>query len=266
MEAAQVENQVRTETRHCEKHGDYEVGIVMLLDKEREMGSCQKCEQEKQERQSKESEHRARGAADAEARRILPKRFMDCGFSDYVANDDGQKRALAICKRYAERWSDRKEKGGCLVMCGKPGTGKTHLAASIVREVVLREHLFRADDVSLDPRHQFALYVTASSMSRSVKATYSKDAQRTEHDVIREFSNKALLVVDEVGAQRKTENELLIIQEIIDNRYQNVLPTILISNLAESDLAEYIGERALDRMYENGGAVVAFDWESHRRA
>lgn len=266
MEAKQVDNQVRTEARHCDKHGDYEVGIVMLLDKEREMGGCQKCEQEKKSAEAGQAESKARAIADTEARQILPKRFSECRFDDYQASTDGQKRALAICKRYSERWNDRKEKGGCLVLCGKPGTGKTHLAAAIVRDIILREYLASASDNSCDPRDTFAMYITASSMSRAVKSTYSKDSQRTEHDVIREFSNKALLVVDEVGAQRKTENELLIIQEIIDNRYQNVLPTILISNLAEDELAEYIGERALDRMYENGGAVVAFDWESHRRA
>jgi DNA replication protein DnaC len=41
-------------------------------------------------------------------------------------------------------------------------------------------------------------------------------------------------------------------------------PTILISNLTVGELGAFIGERALDRMKEGGGAVLAFDWTSRR--
>jgi DNA replication protein DnaC len=43
-------------------------------------------------------------------------------------------------------------------------------------------------------------------------------------------------------------------------------PTILISNLAIGPLAEFAGDRVIDRMKENGGKLVVFDWKSHRGA
>jgi DNA replication protein DnaC len=41
-------------------------------------------------------------------------------------------------------------------------------------------------------------------------------------------------------------------------------PTIVISNLAKDGLQDYLGERAFDRLRENGGKLVVFDWESYR--
>ncbi|HAI90003.1 MAG TPA: hypothetical protein DCL46_10135, partial [Alcanivorax sp.] len=159
----------------------------------------------------------------------------------------------AACQRYAERFEDRLQMGGGLVLCGKPGTGKTHLACAIANHV-MRE-FFRVP-----------LFTSVTKMSRAVKATYTPKSDRTEAQVIRSFVDPDLLILDEVGAQRGTETELLLAQEIIDERYQEVRPTILISNLPESELGRYIGDRAIDRMYEGGGAILAFDWDSYRRS
>jgi DNA replication protein DnaC len=42
-------------------------------------------------------------------------------------------------------------------------------------------------------------------------------------------------------------------------------PTVVISNLAKEALGEFIGERSIDRLRENGGRLVVFDWASYRR-
>jgi DNA replication protein DnaC len=75
-----------------------------------------------------------------------------------------------------------------------------------------------------------------------------------------------LLVVDEVGAQAGTAYELGVLHEVIDRRYQLVLPTVVVSNLAAADLGRYIGDRALDRLREGGGQAVGFSWTSARGA
>lgn len=249
---------------HCDKHGDYTASRTVYGSHEI-TSQCPECEAEAKAAEAENFKREAEAEAVHAARAVLPARFAGCTFGEYRADSAGQKKALAVCSRYAERWDDRKAKGGCLVLCGKPGTGKTHLAAAIVREVVRSE--FLTDDRLPNWRQSAPVkYTTAAALARKVKSTYSPSAQETEAQVIGNFSTVALLVIDEVGAQRGTETELLLLQEIIDNRYQNVLPTILISNLPEKELTGYIGERALDRLYDNGGAVVAFDWESKRRA
>lgn len=260
------ELEVSQETRmmHCETHGQYEAKVMMIMSHEHVSG-CPVCDSERQQSMAAESAARAERMAGDMARRILPQRFHGCDFDGYKAETDGQRRALAICRKYADRWDDRKAKGGCLVLCGNPGTGKTHLAAAIVKAILPHEIDGSKSYEPVRPR-TVVIYTTATAMTREIKATYNRDAEETEQAVISRMSDVPLLVVDEVGAQRGTETELLLIQEIIDNRYQRVLPTILISNLQESELSEYIGERALDRLYDNGGAVVGFNWGSKRRA
>lgn len=62
-----------------------------------------------------------------------------------------------------------------------------------------------------------------------------------------------------------SETEKLILFEILNGRYEHVLPTILISNLTETELIQYIGTRCHDRLQEGGGASLSFLWESYRR-
>jgi DNA replication protein DnaC len=81
---------------------------------------------------------------------------------------------------------------------------------------------------------------------------------------MRSFAQVDLLILDEVGVQFGTEFEKVIITDIINRRYSDMRPTIIMSNLTSDELSEYLGARVVDRMYEGGGGVLAFDWESYR--
>ncbi|PHR17316.1 MAG: ATP-binding protein [Sphingopyxis sp.] len=242
---------------HCEEHGDYQVERPVVMG--RPWGaSCPECDQRRQEavaQQKREGLERAKADRLAEllSQANIPKRFEGFTFDDYEPVNDKAAKIKQACQRYADRFEDRLQMGGGLVLCGITGTGKTHLACAIANHV-MKEH------------RRVALFTSVVKMSRAIKASYGSKSDRTEEQVIRSFTDPDLLIVDEIGAQRGTETELLLAQEIIDERYQQVRPTILISNLSESRLAEYIGERAVDRMYEGGGAILAFEWESYRRS
>lgn len=73
-----------------------------------------------------------------------------------------------------------------------------------------------------------------------------------------------LLILDEIGAQLGTDWERLMLFKIINERYKQVLPTILISNLDRGQLSDYLGARIVDRMSEGGGTTLTLDWESYR--
>jgi len=257
MEAKQVSGdagEMVTET--CEHHGDYQTQALEVMGKRITMG-CPVCEQEQEAKRKAHEDAAAKASKERRVRQLasdalIPKRFAGYGFDDYQPQSDKSARILATCKRYAEKFEDRLAMGGGLVLCGKPGTGKTHLACAIANHIITEFC-------------RVPLFTSVTKMSRAVKSTYSTKSDKTESEMIREFVQPDLLILDEVGAQRGTETELLLAQEIIDERYQQVRPTILISNLPETELAKYIGDRALDRMYEGGGAVLAFDWDSYRR-
>ena len=64
--------------------------------------------------------------------------------------------------------------------------------------------------------------------------------------------------------QYGTDTERLALWEVMNGRYESMKPTILVSNLTAKEIAGYVGDRVIDRMRENGGAVLAFTWESFR--
>lgn len=183
----------------------------------------------------------------------IAPRFRVCSLDNYLATLEGQRTALAICQDYATGFAEHFAAGRCLLLLGNFGNGKTHLGCGILKAVVTKHGAS-------------ALYVPAAEIIAALKSSFARDASITEREIIAELTGVDLLLIDEVGAQGGTEFERQTLHQILDTRYRNMLPTIITSNLPSSELAACIGDRALDRLRQNGGQAVTFDWESHRGA
>lgn len=242
----------------CPEHGKFvqRVTEYHVLDRPTVIRSgCPTCVAD---RKAREDARKAAEIAADRARRVdalfnrsgIPARFADRTFAGYRATEQGQKIALGVCRAYAESWQEKQASGASLVLTGKPGTGKTHLACAI-GATVIDDHLGSV------------LFATVSAMLRAIKETYRKDSERSEQSVIDRLAEPDLLIVDEVGVQVGSEHEKLLMFEVLNERYQNMRPTILISNLAVDELEAFMGHRVMDR-YRECGAVLAFDWQSHR--
>ena len=60
----------------------------------------------------------------------IPRRFLDRSLSTFEVTKDWQRVPYETIKGYIEHLEENFERGRCIVMCGLPGTGKTHLAIS----------------------------------------------------------------------------------------------------------------------------------------
>ena len=193
-------------------------------------------------------ELRKEKVADAHYFLSLPKRLKGMSFDNYRPANSKAAEALEICKKFA---ADMK---GGLILIGSVGTGKTHLAVAICN--------------AFCDAGKRAKLVTIPEIIRAVRSTWGNRAEysngETEEDVIEKYSVIPLLVIDEIGSQYGTDGERIIISEIINNRYNNELPTVLIGNVTMTQATEYLGERVIDRV-RHGGRVVVFDWESYRK-
>lgn len=237
----------------CEKHGDFEARrFSNAFSLPPITTGCPMCAQERAaEDRAREIEQVRR----AEQYRIavlfgrsgIPKRFQDRTLENFITTVPAQARTLAIARSFVDAFT--RVEGASLILCGKPGTGKTHIACGIAHAII--------------DGGKSAVFATVLSAIRHIKDTYRKDSERSESDAVNDFLASALLVLDEVGAQVGSEHEKLLLFEIINERYQRCLSTILISNLTQDELGVYLGDRVMDRFREDGG-IVAFDWDSHR--
>ena len=107
-------------------------------------------------------------------------------------------------------------------------------------------------------------YTTVIDYIRTVRETWKRDSSHSEAEVIKEYANYQLLILDEVGVQFGSDGELTQLTDLVDRRYRELKPTLVISNCDPEGLERFLGARAVDRLRENGGRMVAFDWKSWR--
>ncbi|MDN7224043.1 ATP-binding protein [Providencia stuartii] len=181
----------------------------------------------------------------------IPPRFANETFETFKATTQPAKHNLTVCQQYVNTWEDRKNAGEGLIFCGIPGTGKTHLAVSIAREI--------AEDLQ-----ESVFITTAARIIRAFRRTWSGNSEFSELDVLAKYCDPDLLIIDEIGVQYGTDSERNILFEVINDRYEYLLPTILVSNLPLNELEEMLGERVVDRLLQ-GGTVLTFNWPTYRR-
>lgn len=240
-------------TSTCEKHGDFEritlIGKAYRGVENVKHSQCPECV--KAELADIEASLRALRVADLIDNAGIARRFEACEFDNYQAINQDAAKNLASCQRYTHSWPERLKAGTGLVMTGNCGTGKNHLAVSIAKSII-RDHLAKVEITDV------------MRLTRAVKSTWRHNAEMTEEDVIERFASLDLLIIDEVGVQFGSPTEMTILQEIINARYESILPTILISNLTFDQLKETIGERIVDRVTDGGRNRLAFGWGSFR--
>ena len=116
----------------------------------------------------------------------------------------------------------------------------------------------------METHKKSAIFTTVMKAIRRVKETWNKNSEESETQAIDAFIWPDLLVLDEIGVQFGSETEKQLLFDILNERYEKRKPTILISNLPLKEVVAFIGERVFDRMKEDSGQSLVFNWSSHR--
>lgn len=181
----------------------------------------------------------------------IPDRFVGCRLRNYEATTPEQQAALSFARAYATDFAEVQRTGRCAIFIGNVGTGKTHLAIGIGLQVM---HSHGA----------LVLFSTVARMVRRIKDTWSKQSEESEGDAIAALVFPDLLILDEVGVQFGSDFEKSLLFDVLNERYEKRKPTIFLSNLPLEEVGGYLGERVMDRIREDGGDVVPFQWDSYR--
>lgn len=180
----------------------------------------------------------------------IPERFHGRTLENYSAINEGQRKALEFATTYAESFGSDESKGRGAIFCGKPGTGKNHLATAI--------------GMNLMRRGKSVAFITVQRMVRRVKDSWRNDSEESESDVIDLLVWPDLMILDEIGVQFGTDFEKNLMFDVLNTRYEKRKSTLLLSNLTAGEVKTFLGERVFDRLKEDNGQCVAFTWESHR--
>lgn len=232
----------------CPEHGAFESRNIIG----RVWSKCPTCAEIEAENRRVAEDRAARERAEARHRSMIeaaciPARFVGKNFDNFVADTPQKRHALTVARDFAEQFAEHSRKGSGLILSGLPGTGKSHLAGAVLQELLPRD----------------VRYMTCLDLIRAIRETWRKDSERTEGQVLRYLERLDLLVVDEVGVQYGTDGEQTVLFEVLDRRYREVKPTILLTNQDKAGFKGFVGERTFDRLAETC-RWVPFDWASYR--
>jgi DNA replication protein DnaC len=153
----------------------------------------------------------------------IPERYLGCRLDNFQVRirgaEDELLRARQLAARYVEGFlePDGRFRQGGLLFVGRPGVGKTHLAAAVLIELVRRYRV----------RGRF---VDFTSLIYQIQSTFGPSSQLSKSGILEPVMTAEVLVLDELGAQKPSAwvSELLYL--LLNTRYTRRLPTLFTTN------------------------------------
>ena len=200
----------------------------------------------------------------------VPERYRHCDFENYETDNDienvtreqlaAYNRSLTQAKMLVQRFAGEFPVGNehGLLLMGPCGVGKTHLAVSAMKTIVLRGHS--------------GLFYDYRELLKAIQDSYNPENQATEMSVLEPVLKAEILVLDDVGSSKPSLWALETVGHILNTRYNDKRVTLLTTNFLDSDaavanppsprvagmraptledsLTERVGKRIRSRLYE----------------
>lgn len=168
--------------------------------------------------------------------------FHETNMMDWTfANDDRQNPKMSdAMQKYVNNFTEFRKEGRGLLLSGHVGTGKTYLAACIANALIDKGY-----------RVKMAKF---TDLVNTIQGMFDGKQQ-----FINSLNNYQLLILDDLGAERKSEFMQEMVFNIIDSRYRAGLPLIITTNLSLDEIKkpQDIGySRIYDRILERCFPVV----------
>ena len=212
--------------RSCAEKVETEVELFGVKKRVRCICSCRQKELNAHKEHEKREEQERR-------RRIC---FAETNMKGWnFANDDRRNEKLSdAMQNYVKNFTDFRKDGKGLLLHGTVGTGKTYFAACIANALIDNGHT--------------VLMTNFARLTNQIQGMF--DGKQEYIDSLNRYT---LLIIDDLGAERKSEFMQEMVFNIIDARYRSGLPFIITTNLTTDEIKkpQEIGySRIYDRILE----------------
>jgi|SRR5262245_29505257 len=155
----------------------------------------------------------------------IPYKARNWEFSTFpsVIDQDAKARIEHFVQVHKDGRNEQEKRA--IFIAGRLSTGKTGLAICALKEFIRAGH--------------FGLFVSVVELVDRLRASYSKDPNETQDELIKAITEVPFLVLDDLGVEKPTTYVLERFYLIVDKRQSRGLYTIFSSNLSTKDLETY---------------------------
>jgi DNA replication protein DnaC len=169
------------------------------------------------------------------------------GKSENPYNQEQFNRAYQAARVFA----DKPE--GWLVLTGPSGCGKTHLAAAIANQCIENNHP--------------VFYITTPDLLDHLRSRFNPNSDMPYDEFFEQVRNTPLLILDDLGAQSSTPWAKEKLEQLLNHRYSNQLPTVIVSIVPIDEMEERLRTRLITSnnyelcvFDEKASAPLTFSW------
>mgnify|MGYP001596691617 CR=1 FL=1 len=170
-----------------------------------------------------------------------------------------EKRDQILKDKIPARYSDvnleevsQFEMGKSYYIWGGVGTGKTRIAYGIVKRGIEKTYELAVKDLDGNTGVFSPIkFYNFPKMLMYIKNGIGADKKYLDTlNIVEIAEEKNTIIIDDIGSEKFTEWTIETLYQIINERYENMLPIIFVSNLSLADLAGKVGDRISSRIAE----------------